>query len=145
DCPGVQSPALVDVAAFNSPDQVVVSGDLTRLEQLARYCQSQGIKTAQLAVSHAFHSRLMDPMLAEFKKVTATVTYRIPKYAFVSNVTGKMIKKVDADYWVSHARSPVHFQQEMQTLKEAGCSLFLEVGPKPVLLGLGAQCLDAPE
>jgi len=140
------SPSVVAIAAINSPHQVVISGQWSDLDDFSRYCQSRGIETLPLAVSHAFHSHWMEPMLAEFKQIAETIEYQAPRYAWVSNVTGQPITKaVNAEYWVEQARTTVHFQMGMQTLNETGCAMFLEVGPKPVLLGLGAQCITAEE
>src|SRR5437899_4156196 len=84
-------------------------------------------------------------MLADFGKIAETINYQAPRCALISNVTGQIMKAVTAEYWVDHARSAVDFQRGMQTLKEAECTVFIEVGPKPVLLGLGAQCITAEE
>ena len=132
----------IDISAINSPSQVVVSGVTAILEKFDRYCQNRGIKTSHLAVSHAFHSHLMEPMLADFREIAATIDYQPPKCAFISNLTGKSLTQVNVDYWVEHARAAVDFQRGMRTLQEMGCTVFLEVGPKPVLLGLGAQCVS---
>ena len=145
--PPIEGEILIDIAAINSPHQVVISGEISALEGFANYCESRGIKASLLAVSHAFHSRLMEPILADLRKIAETINYQAPRCAFISNVTGQVMKAaVTAEYWVDHARSAVDFQRGMQTLKqEAECTVFLEVGPKPVLLGLGAQCITAEE
>ncbi|NEQ66579.1 MAG: acyltransferase domain-containing protein, partial [Symploca sp. SIO2D2] len=101
------------------------------------------IKTKQLQVSHAFHSPLMEPMLAEFEDMANQITYSQPRIPLISNVTGTKADKSigTGKYWVNHVRQPVQFVQSMKTLHQEGYELFLEIGPKPILLGMGRQCL----
>ncbi|MDE5084589.1 MAG: phosphopantetheine-binding protein, partial [Trichodesmium sp. St18_bin1] len=105
--------------------------------------KNMGIKTKKLQVSHAFHSPLMEPMLTEFEAVAKQVTYNEPKIPLISNVTGTEVgaEITMAEYWVRHVRQPVRFAQSMETLHKQGAEIFLEIGPKPVLLGMGRECL----
>ncbi|MDB9517354.1 SDR family NAD(P)-dependent oxidoreductase [Roseofilum reptotaenium CS-1145] len=133
----------VTIAAINGPESVVISGESGAIATLCSKLASQGIKTKPLQVSHAFHSPLMEPMLAEFEAVAQEVTYSQPRIPIISNVTGQKVGSdmATAQYWVNHVRQPVKFAQSMNTLKEQGYELFLEIGPKPILLGMGRQCL----
>jgi acyl transferase domain-containing protein len=94
-------------------------------------------------VSHAFHSPLMEPMLAEFEAVAKEITYNQPRIPLISNVTGQLATPEIAtpEYWVNHVRQTVHFAQSIQTLHQSGYKLFLEIGPKPILLEMSRQCL----
>ncbi|NEO38510.1 MAG: type I polyketide synthase [Moorea sp. SIOASIH] len=133
----------VAIAAINGPQSIVISGDSEAVRAIATNLESLGIKTKQLQVSHAFHSPLMEPMLAEFEAVANQITYHQPRILLISNVTGKLVGEeiTSAKYWVNHVRQPVRFAQSMTTLHQQGYELFLEIGPKPVLLGMGRQCL----
>ena len=133
----------VAIAAINGPVSVVISGEAKAIGMVRDSLESQGIKTKQLQVSHAFHSPLMEPMLAEFEAVASQITYNQPRIPLISNVTGARADESisTASYWVNHVRQPVKFAQSMETLHQQGYELFLEIGPKPILLGMGRQCV----
>ncbi|MDJ1172316.1 thioester reductase domain-containing protein [Roseofilum sp. BLCC_M154] len=135
----------VAIAAINGPQSIVISGESEALGAIATNLESAGIKTTQLQVSHAFHSSLMEPMLAEFEAVANQITYHQPRIPVISNLTGTKADNsiATAQYWVSHVRQPVKFAQGMKALNQQGCETFLEIGPKPILLGMGRQCLPA--
>lgn len=135
-------------AAINGPRHVVVSGELGALEELRASLKSRKITSKPLRVSHAFHSPLMEPMLAEFEREAAKVAFGKPKLRLVANVTAE-IARGDAlgraDYWTRHLREPVRFASSMRRLHEEGFATFVEVGPHPVLLGMGKDCLPEGE
>ncbi|NEO52095.1 MAG: DUF423 domain-containing protein [Okeania sp. SIO3B5] len=133
----------VGIAAINGPESTVISGDSVAVRGVINDLEAKGIKTKKLEVSHAFHSPLMEPMLGEFEAIANQLTYNQPKIPIISNVTGTKADKTIASpqYWVNHVRKPVRFAQGMETLHQQGYETFIEVGPKPVLLGMGRQCL----
>ncbi|NES04228.1 MAG: acyltransferase domain-containing protein, partial [Okeania sp. SIO2F4] len=133
----------VAIAAINGPKSTVISGAAEGLKEIISTLESEGIKTKKLQVSHAFHSPLMEPMLGEWEAVANQLTYNKPRIPVISNVTGTVADEsiTTAKYWVSHVRQPVRFTQGMQVLQEKGYETFLEIGPKPILLGMGRQCL----
>ena len=133
----------VSIAAINGPESMVLSGATEALESIVNQLESAEIKTTFLQVSHAFHSPLMEPMLAEFEQVARQISYSPPKLKLISNVTGQVATDEIATpkYWCRHILSPVNFAAGMETLHQQGCEIFLECGPKPVLLGMGRQCL----
>jgi 8-amino-7-oxononanoate synthase len=135
------------IAALNSPNSTVISGHQEAIAAIEPTLQTQGIKTTRLNVSHAFHSPLMEPMLAQFAKVAAKVKYGSPKLPIVSNVTGQFIthEMATPDYWCQHIRQPVQFHRSMNSLHQQGYQVFLELGAKPTLLGLARGCLPQPE
>ncbi|WP_330249896.1 type I polyketide synthase [Nocardia sp. NBC_00565] len=143
------SEALVDhanrvsIAAVNSPEAVVVSGDEDAVEALQQKFAERGPKTSRLTVSHAFHSHLMDPMLAEFESVARDVTYHRPQIPLVSNVSGRIAgaEVLEPAYWVQQVRAAVRFAQGVDTLVASGARRFLEIGPDAVLTALTRQCL----
>ncbi|MEM8808096.1 MAG: beta-ketoacyl synthase N-terminal-like domain-containing protein [Cyanobacteria bacterium P01_G01_bin.38] len=139
--------AEVAIAAVNGPGNVVISGQRQRVGAIAARLNDLGIKTKPLQVSHAFHSPLMVPMLDEFRQVASEITFAPPQTPLVSTVTGKLAPAEIAtlDYWVNHVCQPVQFAAAMATLGQRGCHGFLEIGPKPVLLGMGQACLPEAE
>nr|MBX2866036.1 SDR family NAD(P)-dependent oxidoreductase [Leptolyngbyaceae cyanobacterium MAG.088] len=134
----------VAVAAVNGPRSTVISGPETELQAIVAQLQEAGVKTKALQVSHAFHSPLMEPMMAEFEQVARQVTYSSPRVKLVSNVTGEVADAAVAtpEYWCEHVLAPVNFAAGMSALEQLSCELFLECGPKPILLGMGRQCLS---
>jgi malonyl CoA-acyl carrier protein transacylase len=133
----------VAIAAINGPESIVISGAAEAIGTVRDSLEASGIKTKQLQVSHGFHSPLMKPMLAEFQTVANQITYNQPLIPLVSNVTGNRADESIAttSYWVNHIRQPVKFAQSIETLHQEGYKVFLEIGPKPILLGMGRQCL----
>ncbi|NET67637.1 MAG: SDR family NAD(P)-dependent oxidoreductase, partial [Moorea sp. SIO1G6] len=133
----------VAIAAINGPLSVVISGASEDIGVICDKLEAEGIKTKRLQVSHAFHSPLMEPMLAEFEAVAHQITYHQPTIPLISNITGVRADKsiATANYWVNHVLEPVRFAQSMETLHQKGYEIFLEIGPKPILLGMGRQCL----
>ncbi|MBK7660400.1 MAG: SDR family NAD(P)-dependent oxidoreductase [Betaproteobacteria bacterium] len=136
----------VSIAAFNAPGTVVVAGAKPEVEAIAARLSAQGAQTRPLVVSHAFHSPLMDPMLEEFRAIAATVAHAPPAVTWISNLTGTALDWSAwgtrmADYWTSHVREPVAFERGMSALAVAACDAHLEIGPHPILLGLGMQCI----
>jgi myxalamid-type polyketide synthase MxaB len=137
----------VAIAAINGPNSIVISGETEAVENIVAKLASQSVKTKKLQVSHAFHSPLMEPMLAEFERFATEVSYSQPRIGLISNVTGKLATSEIAtpQYWVNHVRQAVQFAASMETLARLECAIFLEVGPQPTLLGMGRQCLANQE
>ena len=133
----------VAIAAINGPESIVISGASAAVEAICSNLELEGVKTKRLQVSHAFHSPLMTPILAEFEAVAKLMSYHEPQIPLISNVTGEQASDniTTADYWVNHICQPVQFVQSMETLHQQGYEVFLEIGPKPILLGMGRQCL----
>src|SRR5207245_1233190 len=126
----------------NGPANVVVSGRRAALAAIAAALAGAGVRTQELAVSHAFHSPLMAPMLGAFAAAAAREAYAAPALPVVSNVTGAVLAACDAAYWVRHVSAPVRFAAGLATaVGPLGCTALLELGPRPVLLGMGRAVL----
>jgi acyl transferase domain-containing protein len=135
----------VSIAALNGPRQTVISGHGEDVETLLAQFSNAGVKFRELAVSHAFHSPLMDPVLSPFEQAAAKVSFGTPRLRLISNLTGQVASAAQIsqpEYWRRHLREPVQYAASMQTVAEAGCTVFLEIGPNPVLLGLGRGCIE---
>ena len=134
----------VALAAINGPESVVISGEAEAIKTIVNNLELQTIKSKRLQVSHAFHSPLMEPMLAEFDSVAKTISYQSSRIPIVSNLTGKIAGNEIAtpSYWVRHISQPVQFRASMQTLQQQGYGIFVEIGAKPILLAMGQQCIS---
>ncbi|MDO8300150.1 type I polyketide synthase, partial [Lacisediminimonas sp.] len=141
--PVLAGQTAIAMAAINGPDSTVLSGPEAAMQALVAQLETQGINCTPLSVSHAFHSPLMAPMLAEFEQVANRIRYAAPALTVISNVTGEVATDAiaTAAYWCEHILAPVRFADGMAALEVQGCDIFLECGPRPVLLGMGRQCL----
>ncbi|MDJ0724562.1 MAG: alpha/beta fold hydrolase [Prochloraceae cyanobacterium] len=126
----------LSIAAINGDKSIVISGESSAIEKAVAKLEKKKIR--RLNVSHAFHSPLMDGMLDDFAKVARKINYSQPKIKLVSNLTGEIINEeiATAQYWVDHVRGTVKFAKGLNCLAENNCQIFLEIGPKPVLLNM---------
>jgi acyl transferase domain-containing protein len=138
--------AAVSVAAVNAADNVVVSGagDAVRavLDELAR----DSISARPLNVSHAFHSVLIEPARLAFEGSARRIAYSAPTIGMISNLTGRVVRDDEmshAGYWIRQLREPVRFMDGIRTLESEGVDVVIEVGPAPVLIGLGRRSVKA--
>ncbi|MGZ4511025.1 MAG: type I polyketide synthase [Mycobacterium sp.] len=123
--------AGVGIAAVNGPNAVVLSGERAAVGALADRLADTGRRAHRLAVSHAFHSALMEPMLDEFAHRVADIQPRHPRICLVSNVSGEPAGPGygSARYWVEHVRRPVRFLDGVRAAEALGATAFAEVGP----------------
>nr|WP_279634752.1 acyltransferase domain-containing protein [Streptomyces carpinensis] len=136
----------VSIAAVNGPTSVVVSGAVDEVLAIGEYFSAQGRKTSRLSVSHAFHSPLMEPMLADFRAVAAELTYEQPRTSVISTVTGESATGWQSpEYWVNQVRAAVRFSDAVRTLEAQGVTRHVELGPDGVLAGLAQQTLTSNE
>ncbi len=134
------------IAGINGPQNIVISGEKSALQKVLPELVAEGIEYRPLKVSHAFHSPLMEPILATFADKAAQVTYATPKIGLISNLTGQLAEGkliANADYWCRHLREPVRFLDTMETLYKQDYEMFVEIGPQPILSGMGKRCFPA--
>ena len=138
-----QSGAKIDVAAFNGPEHIVLTGDGTALRTIVAKLKKDGLTCRPLTVSHAFHSSHVEGMLADFETFASNVDFRDPSIPMISNLTGRPIEpgQIGPQYWSQHTRQAVQFESGIQSMKEVGCRLFVEIGPTPVLNRMGRAVL----
>lgn len=135
----------LDLAARNGPLSTVVSGAETELEDWKQELERAGVEWRRLSVPTAFHSRWLDPIVADFERELSSITFGRPRIDIVSTVTGRPLSAEQAcsvAYWSQGLRQPVVFQAAISRLAEEGANVFLEVGPHPVLCALGQGCLE---
>ncbi|QSB16308.1 acyltransferase domain-containing protein [Natronosporangium hydrolyticum] len=135
-------PAELVVATVNGPGTCVVAGPTEAVAQFAEALQADGVGARRLRTSHAFHSPMMAPILADFEAAVAAVPRSAPQARFWSNVTGAPItdeQATDPGYWAAHLRQPVRFGDAVASiLAQAGGGPwhFVECGPGRQLAGL---------
>lgn len=135
------------LAALNGPTNTVVSGPIEAIDALAEAAAAAGVQATRLAVSHAFHSPAMEPMLAAFEQELGQIRFAPPNRPLVSNLTGQLAgpEIAQPDYWCDHVISPVRFADGMAAAAAQGITTYLELGARPTLIGMGRQCLPDAE
>ncbi|MEM6798019.1 MAG: SDR family NAD(P)-dependent oxidoreductase [Planctomycetota bacterium] len=134
----------VAIAAANSPENTVVSGEPEAVDAVLGRLTEAGFENRSLAVSHAFHSPMMDDVLDDFEAFAGTINYSKPRIPLAANVTGGLMRDAPtARYWRDHLRGAVRFADNLQALSGAGAAAWIEVGPGASLLGMAKRTLDA--
>ncbi len=135
---------LLSIAAVNGPSNTVVSGERGALGEALGRLEADGVGARSLNVSHAFHSPLMEPVMDEFARALRRTEFRPLRVPLVTGLTGAVLEAcalLDAEFWLSHAREPVRFDDAMRGLAARGCEAFVEIGPDAPLLNMGRRCL----
>ncbi|WAJ42451.1 type I polyketide synthase [Mycobacterium sp. Aquia_216] len=141
------TPLLTDgvaIAAVNAQHSVVISGAEAPAGALADRLARRGTRVHRLAVSHAFHSVLVEPMVDEFARLLADIKADQPRIGLVSNVTGQLAgaEYGSAQYWAEHVRRPVRFADGVRLAESLGATVFVEVGPAAGLSAAVEQSLN---
>ncbi|GAB3384694.1 amino acid adenylation domain-containing protein [Lysobacter fragariae] len=135
-------PPDLSLAAENAPGSCVVSGPLEAIARFQAKLEADGIACRALRTSHAFHSQMMEPVVAPFRSEVAALKLSAPATPIVSTATGEWLDADSAtspDYWASHLREPVRFAAALGTLLAASSRVLLEVGPRNTLSALSRQ------
>jgi len=137
--------AEVSIATVNGPRAVVISGSAEAVAAIGEVAQVAGRQTRELDVSHAFHSPLMDPVLDDLNRVSASMRMSPARIPIVSNITGDFFgDEIRPDYWSAHMRHAVLFHQGMEKIVATGCSILVEIGPHPALTPAVMTAFDSP-
>lgn len=135
----------LDLATVNAPNLCVVSGPASAVEGLQSRLAEQDVVCRRLHTSHAFHSKLMDPILAPFVEQVKKTALKSPAIPYASNVTGQWItaeEATDPGYWARHLRQTVRFAEGLHTVLQRPTQVLLEVGPGTTLSTLARQHPD---
>ncbi len=137
----------VSIAAVNGPNAVVISGAQGPVDAVVNRLAEWDRRVHRLAVSHAFHSALMEPMLEQFAKLLTGVSAAKPRIGLVSNLTGQLAGPGygSPQYWVEHVRRPVRFVDGVRAAESLGAGVFVEVGPGRGLTAAVEQSLTAEQ
>jgi len=132
------------IAAYNAPENTVVSGDAPVVDDLLAECARRGIEHRVLRLDQAFHSPGVEPVMDALEAAAAGVTHDEPRLPIAWNVTGHTGAggATSGAYWRLHAREAVRFTQGVQALAEQGFRHFLEIGPHPTLSPLVQQAVE---
>jgi len=135
----VSNKGIIDVANYNCPGQIVISGELTALEEALRLAGEKGARMCvPLQVSGGFHSRLMDEASGRLAAELEPVSIKIPNVSFLSNYSGDFEKDPAniKEFLVRQVNNPVRWTDIMQRMLDSGIDRIVEVGPGKVLSGL---------
>jgi amino acid adenylation domain-containing protein/natural product biosynthesis luciferase-like monooxygenase protein len=136
-------PGQLSIAAVNGPTNIVISGVEAAVQAVQERFEAEEVIIRTLTTSHAFHSPLMEPILDQFEQELHEIRFQSPQIPLVSNLTGQVLEPdqiQDARYWSRHIRDAVRFADGINTLVDQGYHTFLELGPSPVLVGMGKRC-----
>ncbi len=129
---------VLDVAAHNGPRQTVVAGAAEALAQFRQQLDAQQIRCQPLDTTHAFHSPLVEPLLADFAEVAQQIAYAPPQLPYFSSTLGRRAgdEVAQATYWQQHLRQTVRFHEAAQGLLADKPTVILEVGAGSTLVSL---------
>ena len=141
---GVKAIGSLEIAAYNTPENVVFSGVPAALAEFAQFIQQEGGRAKVLAVPFGSHSRWVEPALPTLSAVLQTVTYHPARIALAANLTGALAEPEEmsnSEYWLAQMRQPVRFAQALSAINSLGITHFVEIGPHPALSAAGMECL----
>jgi len=137
----------LSLAAMNGPEQAVVSGPPEATAALERELEARGVACRRLQTTHAFHSRMMEPLFEPLLELASGFSLQPPRIPYLSNVTGTWVtaeEAMDPAYWPRHMCQPVRFAEGVAELLRDPTRVLLEVGPGQILSSLVLQHPQAP-
>jgi [acyl-carrier-protein] S-malonyltransferase len=129
----------VDIANINAPGQIVISGELAKVETAVGVAREHGIRRAtMLNVAGAYHSRLMESAYAKLGDTLLEVQMQLPTFPVISNVTGREVQTLPEirQTLQDQVTSTIRWTDCMERVVDLGCDFFVELGPGGVLSGL---------
>ncbi len=134
---------FVAPANYNSPVQTVIAGETAAVDSAAAKLAELGKRSVKLAVSAAFHTKLMQPAADEFKTAISAFNFSAPNCDYFANLYGKRLEDFSdmPSYLAAHICSPVRFADELESMNAAGIEAYVELGPNKVLTGLVKKTL----
>ncbi|HEV2343873.1 MAG TPA: type I polyketide synthase, partial [Actinocrinis sp.] len=137
----------LEVAAVNSPSQVVVSGDGAALDELVAECAAAGVRARRIEVDYAAHSAQVEQLRESLLTDLGAITPRTSQVPFYSAVTAGLLDtaRLDAEYWYQNLRQPVQFEAATRALRGRGFGVFVETSPHPVLAIAVADAAELAE
>ncbi len=130
--PGLES---LEIAAVNSPGSVSISGPTAAIEAFAKLARRRRVAARVLDLAYPFHCSLLDRLRVPVLRAFGTIPSAPGDVAFISTVTGSVVpgEKLDAAYWWQNVRAPVLFSDAVERAGRMGATVFVEVGPRPIL------------
>ncbi len=145
--PFVESVPDIDIAAINNRANTAVSGPQLAITELEEKLRAAAVPYKALRVSHGFHSRLMEPALDPFLHLLYSIPRSPLQIPMALNLDGSLAQPghvLGPEYWAGQMRNTVRFREALYSIVDAGFTVFVEVGPHPVLCGLGSGELPDP-
>ncbi|CCG42896.1 type I polyketide synthase [Magnetospirillum molischianum] len=135
----------VEIAAYNSPHGLTLSGETDPLLALTDRLTGDGLTVRVLKLDYAFHSHLLDPVREDLLVGLANLQPAPARVEIHSTVLGARIdgERLDAEYWWRNLREPVYFREAITRMAEEGVSVFVEIGPHPIMQSYVRQTLRA--
>jgi acyl transferase domain-containing protein len=131
----------VTLAAIGGSVRAVISGPAAAVESLVAQWRREGIRSLPLPGRYALYSPAMAPIVEPYRRVLEGINFQKPRLKLFSGHSGKAAgdEMASPDYWCRQLLEPIQFSAALTGLEERGYSIFLEISPKPVLLGIGRR------
>lgn len=127
-----------EISNVNCPGQVVISGAIDALAEANKLAKMKGARLIPLKVSGAFHSALMNPVIAEFHEAVSSFMFQPPRIPIIANVTAQLLTDIESikEELLTQLRSCIQWQLSVENMVNKGTNTFYEIGPGRVLSGL---------
>jgi iron transport multicopper oxidase len=136
-------PEEVEIACSNSPRETVFAGRREVIDKLEVHLSGAKIRCTKLQVPFAFHTAQVDPILDNLEEVAKAINFGAPQITILSSYVGRPLaaeERIDANYIRQHCRHTVQFANAVQSSQDQGlvneASVFIEIGPHPICLGM---------